>query len=50
MDPETSCTDSNHLDFDHNCSKAYDGKVEPGIGHEWVLATAKGEWIKVWKF
>jgi len=50
MDPETSCTDSSHLNLNHTCSKAYDGKVEPQTGHEWASVTAKGEWIKVWKF
>ena len=49
MDPETSCTDSSHLNLNHTCSKAYDGKVEPQTGHEWASVTAKGEWIKVWK-
>ena len=50
MDPETSCTDSSHLNLNHTCSKAYDGKVEPQTGHEWASVTAKGEWIKVWRF
>ncbi|KAK2142329.1 hypothetical protein LSH36_969g00041, partial [Paralvinella palmiformis] len=47
MDPETSCTDSSHINLNHKCSNAYDGKVEPEIGHEWASVTAKGEWIKI---
>ena len=50
MDPETSCTDSSHLNLNHTCSKAYDGKVEPEIGHEWASVTDKENGLRCGNF